>query len=126
MTAFAKTAKMTAKFAAAVLFAVSASALTLAPTSAAQAGGSIGIKIKPKGKDAQKLRAGLKIMSLLNGGDPTKCGSATVIQQGKGHTAKVKQKGKCNNAGVIQVGKNTNANIEQNGNEDELNILAGF
>jgi Curlin associated repeat len=114
-----------AKTAAAALMAVSASALVMTPITAT-AGGSIGVKIKPKGKDAQKLRAGLKILSIVNGGDPMSDNSATVIQNGKGHRAKVKQKGKGNNVGVIQLGKNTNADVSQNGDEDALVIMGGF
>ena len=135
-----------AKIAAAALMALSVSALTLAPTTAAHAGGSIGIKITPKGKDAQKLKAGLQILSLiqgLNGKNRAKVkqngknncagiaqkgnnNDALVFQDGSGHNATATQNGNNNGLGIIQLGKNTNADVTQNGNESGLLILGGW
>jgi Curlin associated repeat len=134
------------KIAASALIALSVSAIALAPTTAAHAGGSIGIKINPKGKDAQKLKAGLQILSALQGlkgknragvkqngknncagvGQKGSNNDALILQEGSGHCATATQNGNNNGLGIIQLGKNTNADVSQNGDETGLLILGGW
>jgi Curlin associated repeat len=134
---------LSAKLAAAALLAFTVSATTLAP---AHAGGSIGIKISPKGKDAQKLKAGLKILSLVQGlngknrakvkqngknncagvGQKGSNNDALILQEGSGHCATATQNGNNNGLGIIQLGKNTNADVTQNGDEAGLLIMGGW
>ncbi len=129
---------------AAGLMTLSLGAATLIPTTSAEAGGSVSIKIKPKGKDAKKLKAGLQILNMIQGaknsakikqnGKNNAAGlsqsggnnAAGIFQDGSGHTATASQQNGNNALGIIQLGKNTNADVSQNGDESALIIMGGW
>ncbi len=129
---------------AAGLMTLSLGAATLIPVTAAEAGGSVSIKIKPKGKDARNLQAGLQILNMIknsknyakikqrgknNAAGLSQSGgnnAAGIFQDGDGHTATASQQNGNNALGIIQLGKNTNADVSQNGGESALIIMGGW
>lgn len=104
-------------------------------TGPAAAGGSISFDIVPtNAQDAQALKAGLQIYSIVNqvqngasikqigmnnlaGIGQTGSGNLGVVHQnGNGHSGTLQQNGNDNAYGVFQFGENTDANVVQNGN----------
>lgn len=103
----------------------------------AYAGGSIAFTLTPTStQDAQAMRAGLTIYSLVNGfssdsgikqnGFANIAGLAqngagnvgVVHQQGSGHSGTLTQNGNGNAHGLFQFGSGSSANVVQNGNGD--------
>ncbi len=95
--------------------------------------GSITVTVTPKGKKAEKLKAGLErlgeLQALRNRARVDQKGSANsasvsqdgsgnwlgVFQRGRGHTAVASQDGNNNAMGVFQFGKNTSTKTAQTG-----------
>lgn len=138
MTRTASSAKPTFKsplrstFKAALVAAALGTATLAAP---AHAGGSVSFTVAPTSADeAQAMRAGLAIYSIVNGfkggsgikqaGFGNAAGLAQngggnlgiVHQQGSGHNGTLAQNGNGNAHGLFQFGKNTNGHVAQNGN----------
>jgi len=116
---------------------VAAALATAALTVPAEAGGSIGITVAPTdASEAQAMRAGLAIYSIVNGfnggsgirqaGFGNAAGLAqngggnlgVVHQQGSGHTGTLTQNGNGNAHGLFQFGRNSTGHVAQNGNGD--------
>lgn len=114
---------------------VAAALGTAALAAPAHAGGSIGITVTPTNADeAQAMRAGLAIYSIVNGfnggsginqigtgnaGGLAQNGSGNlgvVHQQGTGHNGTLTQNGNGNAHGLFQFGRNTSGHVAQNGN----------
>lgn len=99
----------------------------------AQAGGSVTVKLTPKGKQAKAIKKGLSFWSRVkerrnrarvdqrggnNGAYVSQNGSGNslgVFQRGSGHTATASQDGNNNTLGIFQFGKNTSSNVSQTG-----------
>lgn len=100
----------------------------------AAAAGSISLTFLPGNtQDANAMRAGLQIFSLINGlqnganvrqyGFNNQAGigqngygnNGLIYQEGNGHSANLQQNGYDNSYGIFQFGENTNANVTQNG-----------
>lgn len=103
----------------------------------AHAGGSVAFTLTPtSAQDAQAMRAGLTIYSLVNGFSSgsgiTQNGFANIAglaqngtgnvgvvhQQGSGHSGTLTQNGNGNAHGLFQFGSGSGANVVQNGNGD--------
>ena len=116
---------------------VAATLGSVALTNPAAAGGSISFDIAPtNAQDAQALKAGLQIYSIVNAvqngasikqigmnnlagiGQAGSGNLGIVHQKGNGHSGTLLQNGNNNAYGIFQFGENTNANVVQNGNGD--------
>jgi Curlin associated repeat len=98
-----------------------AAAIGLAPlcqAAPAQAG-SITVKVTPKGKKVEKLKAGLERLGELQ----ARRNRARVDQKGSGNSASVSQDGGGNWLGVFQRGSGHTAVASQNGNNNALGIF---
>ncbi len=101
----------------------------------AHAGGSVSVTVAPTNADeAQAMRAGLAIYSVVNGfsggsgirqvGFGNAAGLAQngggnvgiVHQQGSGHNGTLSQNGSGNAHGLFQFGRNTDSHVARNGN----------
>jgi hypothetical protein len=85
------------------VFTLAVVAPFLAFAAPAEAGGSIGFTVSPKGRDAEALRTGLALYSAVRG-----------IRTSKKNRAKIEQYGDGNGA-VIQRGSGNSGSISQNG-----------
>ncbi len=113
---------------------VVASLASVAFVAPAAAGATFSLTFLPGNtEDAEAMRAGLQIFSLLNGlknganvrqhGFNNQAGinqfgyanNGLIYQEGNGHSANLQQNGNNNSYGIFQFGENTNANVVQNG-----------
>lgn len=100
-----------------------AAALGLAAASApvpANAG-SVSFMVTPKGKDAELLRHGLNLYSLVR--SHRSRNRARVDQRGTDNGAGISQNGEGNVAGVFQRGRGHSATISQNGNNNAYGVF---
>jgi len=120
-----------------------ASLALVAPASAA---GTFSFTILPgTTQEANAMRAGLQIFSLVNGlqnganvvqnGFNNQAGigqngfgnNGLIYQEGRGHSANLQQNGYYNSYGIFQFGENTNANVVQNGyGQTGMTFVFGF
>ena len=126
--------RTTLKILSAVLLAVSAGSAGIATP--ALAAGQITIGYAPtNAQDAQALKTGLAVYSLINGmsqgANIQQNGAANLagilqngsgnhgvlVQQGSGHTGTIEQNGNNNSCGLFQFGKNTSGSCVQNGDD---------
>jgi major curlin subunit len=120
------------KCAGAALLALSMSLTPVCMTAPVQAG-SLTVTVAPKGKNIEKLKAGLERLSQLaeqrnrarvdqkganNSASVSQDDNGNrlgVFQRGSGHTAVASQDGNNNTLGVFQFGKNTRTDTAQSG-----------
>jgi len=113
---------------------VVASLATVSFVAPAAAGVTFSLTFLPGNtQDANAMRAGLQMFSLINGlqnganvrqfGFNNQAGinqngfgnNGLIYQEGNGHTGTLQQNGNNNSYGIFQFGENTNANVVQNG-----------
>ena len=125
---------------------VAATLGSVALTNPAAAGGSISFDIAPtNAQDAQALKAGLQIYSIVNAvqngasikqigmnnlagiGQAGSGNLGIVHQKGNGHSGTLLQNGNNNAYGIFQFGENTNGSCAQYGNnQSSLTTVFGF
>ena len=116
--------------------------LTAIPAAARQHG-SVAVVLQPKGEEAQAVREGYFLYSLIKGfknrahvnqrgsangaaiaqhGDNN---AAEVFQRGSGHSAAITQNGSNNLFGIFQFGRNTHRTVTQTGNGQTGLVING-
>jgi Curlin associated repeat len=130
-----------------MIAAVCASTIFLSPTliasAQARSSGSVSVTITPRGEQAEIIRGGLQIYSMIksaknrakvnqrgesNAAAIAQHGSgnnAQVFQRGRGHEAVVEQTGNSNWLGVFQFGRNSRSNVAQTGNGKSGLVIQG-
>jgi Curlin associated repeat len=130
-----------------ILTGLAFAAMTLTSLAApASAAGSISLTILPgTAQDAQAMRAGMQIFSLLNamesGASVSQNGmnnlagigqngtgnNGIIYQEGNGHSANLQQTGNNNSYGIFQFGEDTNVDVSQYGNDQTgATFIFGF
>jgi len=83
--------------------------------------GSVSVRVTPQGRDAELLRHGLNLYSLVR--SHRSQNQARVDQRGTENGAGISQNGEGNVAGVFQRGRGHSATIYQNGNNNTFGIF---
>ncbi len=106
-----------------VIAAVCASMISLSPglmaTAEARNSGNVSITITPRGEQAEVIRGGLQLYSLIKSAK----NRAKVNQRGEGNAAAIAQRGNGNTAQVFQRGRGHEAVVEQTGNSNWLGVF---
>lgn len=94
----------------------------LVPADPAKAG-SIGFTVSPKGEDAEALRTGLELYSVVRSLQKSKKNRAKIQQYGDGNGAAISQRGQNNWAHVFQRGRGNSGSISQNGDDNAFALV---
>ena len=110
---------VTSKSLVAGLIALTMGTATLVPIAQARNHGQVTVTITPRGEQANAIRAGLGLYSLIS----KSRNRAKVDQQGTGNGAAIAQNGRGNFAEVFQRGHGQSGTITQNGNDNALGLI---
>ena len=94
-----------------------------APAAPAEAGGRIGYTVTPEGRDAETLRTGLALYSVVRSIRKGKKNRAKIEQYGEGNGAAISQRGENNWGHVFQRGRGNSGSISQNGNDNAFALV---